>query len=93
MVGFTSRQIERSKLAREIYSNVGIRTLKKFKPMVSTNIISNCPISVAYIINAENMYGPLIASLKVKSTRIKPSPVIKCDIQIPSNICKNNSNI
>ena len=57
MVGFTSRKIDRAKLAREIYSNLGLPTVKTFKRMVSTNMISNCPISVEDIINAENIYG------------------------------------
>ena len=88
MVGFTSRQIERSKLSRKIYINVGLPTVNNFKHMVSTNIISNCSISVADIRNAENMYGLSMTSLKVKSTRIKPRPVIKYYIQIPSDIKK-----
>ena len=76
MVGFTSRKIERAKLVRKIYINVGLPIVKNFKDMVSTNMISNCPISVAYIINSDKIYGPSMASLKVKSTRSKPRPVI-----------------
>ena len=53
MVGFTSIKIYRSKLARNIYSNVGLPTVKNFKHMVSTNMISNSPISVADINNTE----------------------------------------
>ena len=41
MVRFTTRQIERSKLARKIYSNVWLTNMKNFKQMVFTNIISN----------------------------------------------------
>ena len=43
--------------------------------------------------NDENIYGPLMSIIKSKSTRIIPRPVIKDDIQIPSEIYKNNSNI
>ena len=90
VVGFTSRKIERSKSAMKIFSNVGLPTVNKFKHMVSTNIISKCPMEVADRINAENMYGPLMEGLKGKSTRIKPRPVIKYGIKIPSKIYKNN---
>ena len=93
MVGFTSRQRERSKLSRKMYSNVGILTVNNLKYMVYTNMIPNCPISVVDIINAENMYGMLMESLKGNSTRSKPRPVTKYNIQIPSEIYKNNSNI
>ena len=57
MVGFTSRQIERSKLASKIYSNEGLPTVKNFKHMVSNNTMSEFTISVAAIINFENIYG------------------------------------
>ena len=39
MLVFTSRQIERAKLSTKIYNNVGMKTVKKFKHMVSTNMI------------------------------------------------------
>ena len=84
MMGFTSRQIDRSKLAIKIYSNVWLPTLKNVSHVVSTNMISNSPISVADIINDKKTYGPLMESLKGNSIRIKPRPVIKNDIQIPS---------
>ena len=54
--------------------------------MVSTNMISNFPISVEDISNAENIYGPSMASLKGKSTRVDPRPEIMYDIQIPSEV-------
>ena len=68
MVGFKSRKIERAKLSRKIYINVGIPTVKNFNHMLSTNMISNCLISVKDISNSENIYGPSMASSKVKST-------------------------
>ena len=53
MMGLTRRQIERAKLSRKIYNNIGLPTVKKFKDMVSKNMKSNCPISVEDIKNAE----------------------------------------
>ena len=67
--------------------------MNNFKHMVSTNMISNCPISVTDIITAEIIYGPSMASIKSKSRRIDPRPVIKDNIQIPSEIYKENSKI
>ena len=93
MVGFTSRQIDRADLSRKIYRNLGIPTVNNFKHVVSANLISNCSISVVYISNAGNIYNPSMASLKGKSTRSKSRLAIKNDIQIPSKIYKNNSNI
>ena len=39
MIGFTSRQTERAKLTIKIYINLGLPTVKKFKLMVSINMI------------------------------------------------------
>ena len=58
--------------------------------MVSTNMISDCSISVADLSNAENVYGPSMEIIKGKLTRSKPRPVIKVDIQIPREKYKNN---
>ena len=65
--------------------------MKNFNHMLSTNMISNCPISVVDISNAESMYGPSIANIKGKPTRSKPRPLIKDDIHITKNIYKHNS--
>ena len=56
MVGFTSIKIDRAKLDSKIYNNVGLPTVKNFKNVVSTNMISKCSISVADIRNSEKIY-------------------------------------
>ena len=86
MVGFTSREIERAKLSSKIYINVGLPTVKNFKHILSTKMISKCLISVADISNDEKIYGPLMETFKVKSTSSKPRPLIKDYIKILSNI-------
>ena len=93
MMRFTTRQIERDTLERRIYSNARLTNAKNFKHMVSTNMISNFPIYVANISNADKIYGPSMVSLKDNSTRKKPRPEIKDDITIPIKIYKNNSKI
>ena len=60
--------------------------MKNFKHMISTNMISNCPINITDVDNAEKIFGPSMASLKGKSPRSKPKPVIRDDIQIPEEI-------
>ena len=53
MVGFTRRQIERPKLSRKTYSNIWLPNINNVKHMVSTNMIPNCPVSVADISSNE----------------------------------------
>ena len=93
MVVSTSIQIDRTKLASKINNNVGLPTVKNFDHMVSTNMISNCPISVAYISNSGKIYGPYMAILKGKSTKSKPMPVIKYDIHITSELYKKTQTL
>ena len=90
---FTNIKIERDKFSRKIYINVGLLTFNNFKHMFSANMISNCTISVSDIRNYGKIYGPSIPSIKGKITRSKPSTVINDNIQIPSEIYNNNSNI
>ena len=93
MVGFNSIQIERAVLASKLYNTLGLTTMKNLNNVVSTNIISNFPISVADLIKYDKIYGSSMTSLKGKSTSSNPRPVIKDDIHIPSKVYKNNSNI
>ena len=58
--------------------------------MVSVKMISKFTILVADIRNTEKIYGPSNSSLNGKSTRRKPRPVIKDDIQITIQIYQNN---
>ena len=53
MVGFTSRKIERTKLDMKYTIVKGCQLRATFNHMVSTNIISNFPISVEDRSNAE----------------------------------------
>ena len=79
MVGFTSRKIDRSKFARDIYSNVVLPTVKNFKHMVSINIISNFQISVSDKNKSDKIYGPSMTREQAKLNN-------KNDIQITSEI-------
>ena len=92
MVGFTKREVDGAKLARKIYHSLGCPTLESFKHALRTNLIKNCPITTQDAINAEQIFGPDIGSLKGKTTR-KPPPVARDDyIEIPPEI-KNRDNL
>ena len=67
--------------------------MKNFKHMVSTNMVSNCPISVAYIINDEKVYGISMEIPKGKLTMRKIRPVIKDYIKIPIEIYQKNQTL
>jgi hypothetical protein len=57
--------------------------VENFKAILRQNIIKNCPVTIEAAVNAERIFGADIGSLKGKSTRKKPNPVIADWIEIP----------
>ena len=49
MVGFKSRKIERAKLSRKIYINVGIPTVKNFNHIFSSTVVTTLEFDVVYM--------------------------------------------
>ena len=48
--------------------------------------IHNCPIRAADVDIAENIFGPDMATLKGKSVRKKPKPVVEDWLELPKEI-------
>jgi hypothetical protein len=57
------------------------------------NIIANNPVTQDNINMAENIFRPDIDTLKGKTTRMKPTPIIEDYIEIPNEIIKAQHNI
>ena len=91
--GFTTRQFQRAKQARELYHNVGSPTVDNFKALLKMNFIKNCPVTVEDVKVAERIFGPALSTLKGKSTRKTPKPVIRDEIEIPSEIKDLNKEV
>ena len=91
--GYTERQFKRAKEARALYHKVGTPTVENFKALIRQNLIQNCPVTVEDIIIAEKIFGPDISSLKGKSTRTKPKPVVDDIIDIPPEIKQENKEL
>jgi len=93
MLAYTDWQITRAKRARSLYHTIGTPTVKNFKHMLKTNAISNCPVTTEDVTIAEKIYGPSMSSLKGKSTRSRPKPVVDDVIEIPPKLKENNKDI
>ena len=91
--GYTERQFKRAKEARALYHKVGTPMVENFKGLLRQNLIQNCPVTIEDVIIAEKIFGPDISSLKGKSTRTKPKPVVEDVIDIPPEIKKENKEI
>jgi hypothetical protein len=61
-VGYTQRQFEQAKKARELYHIVGTPTIETFKTLLKMNAI-NCPVTTEDVNIAENIFGPNMSTL------------------------------
>jgi len=62
---------------------VGNPTDKEFKGMVCEKLITNCPVTVQDVENANRIFGPDLANLRGKTIRTKPEHVRIEYVQIP----------
>jgi hypothetical protein len=68
---------------QESSTTLGTPSLADFKAIIQMNLIINNPITQENIAIREQVFGPDISSLKGKTTRKTPTPVIHDYIKIP----------
>jgi hypothetical protein len=62
-----------------------------FKGMVSGNLIKNCPVTTTDITNARRFFGPDLASIRGKTVRRTPGPVVADYVAVPCSLVEQNS--
>jgi hypothetical protein len=72
---FTAQEYSQASLARKLQCIIGRPSTKEFLRIVDSNLLPNCPISRADILNAEFIFGPDVGSLKGKTVRRSPHVV------------------
>jgi len=50
------------------------------------NVKKNCPVTIIDVNAAEKIFGPALSTLKGKTTRQSPKPVIRDEIELPNEI-------
>jgi hypothetical protein len=91
--GYTNRDYNRAKQARRALGMVGYPSKRDFRNMVSSNMITNCPVTPTDINAANNIFGPNVASLKVKTVRVTQEPVLMEYVKVPQEIVDLNKEI
>ncbi len=83
--GFTRRELEKANEAGRLQGMIDNPTKREFAGMVREKLVSNCPVTVHDINNANHIFGPDVANLRGKTTRTKPEHVRVKIVQIPCN--------
>ena len=66
--GYTRYRIEKAKEARRRQGMIGNPTEKELAGMVREKLITNCPVTVQVVHNANQIFGPDLAPGKNRST-------------------------
>ena len=85
---FSPRTQEGSVMAKWAYGVVGFPSSRDFKNMLCITTIYNLPVALDAVMIAKNIYGPNIHSLKGKTLRRQPTPVVKDYITVPPEVLK-----
>jgi hypothetical protein len=88
--GYTKREILQAKEARCTMGMIGNPSKSDFKGMVRANMIKNCPVSAGAITNARAIFGPDLASVRGKTVRQTPEPVVEDFVSVPRLIVEKN---
>ena len=83
---YTNRDYSRAVLARKIQNIIGRPSTRSYIDMVKNNVIKNCPVTIADIIAAEDIFGPNLGSLKGKTVRRSGEHVEHTTEDVPLDI-------
>jgi hypothetical protein len=72
---------------------VGYPSPSDFTTMVRANMIRNCPVTPTDITTSNKIFGPDVASLKGKTVRNRPAPVLTDYAEIPQTIIDLNKDV
>jgi hypothetical protein len=81
--GYTRHDIKRAKEAQLIQGMIANPTEMEFAGMDRGRLLTNCPVTVCNVDNANRIFGPDLANLRGKTTRTKPVCIRVEYVQIP----------
>jgi hypothetical protein len=88
--GYTKREVMRAKEARRGQAMIGNPSEKDYKGLVSSNMITNCPLTTHNVTNARTIFGPDLASVRGKTVRRTPAPVVAEYVAVPRALVEAN---
>jgi hypothetical protein len=88
--GFTKREVLHAQEARQAQAMLDNPSKKDFQGMVSGNLIPNCLITCGNISNTRKIFGPDLASMRGKTVRQTPAPVVADYMAVPWQLVEAN---
>jgi hypothetical protein len=88
--GFSKKQLEQGKTARDFQAKVGHPSTQDLKAIIQSNLIVNCPITTEDIDHAEKINGPSLPILKGKTTCQAPHTAVSDYVAVPPQIISAN---
>ena len=89
----TDRQFQKAKRARDFYHAMGTPSLPDLKALLHMNMIKDNPVTLEDVHLAEQIFGPDVGTLKGKTTRRKPLPVVTDYVEIPLELIKAQEDV
>ena len=91
--GFTKKEVLQAKEARQATGLIGNPSENNFKGLVSNNMITNSPIKTTAITNARYIFGKDLASVRGKTVRWAPAPVVGDYAAVPKGVIEKNNTV
>ena len=89
----TPREIKRAKQARDLLATLGSPSIQDLKTALATNAIANVPVTTQDVDLAERVFGPDLGTVKGKTTRRRPMPIVNDQIAIPPELYERRSEL
>lgn len=86
MEGLTPREVKEAKTARRAMEVIGYPSERDLDTMVRGGFIRYCPVTTKGITHANKISGPHVKSLKGKTVRRPPEPVVTEYFAVPRHM-------
>ena len=90
---YTDRQFAHAKRARELLHTLGCPSISDLKRVIKMNSIQECPVTIEDIERAAQIFGPDVPSLKGKTARSRPTPIVTDVVDIPRELLTSHQNV
>jgi hypothetical protein len=88
--GYTKLKILKAKKVQRAQGLIGNPSKSNFKGMVRGNMIRNYPITSDKVTNTCTTFGPDLASIRGKTVRQTPVPVVVDYVEVTQSLVQNN---